>query len=48
MKRARGREARRSRVIAGPSSEIFAAEISRALVHMRALWRHTYVLVEVG
>jgi ATP-dependent DNA helicase RecG len=35
-------------VIAGPNSEISAAEISRALVHMRALWRHTYGLVEVG
>jgi ATP-dependent DNA helicase RecG len=35
-------------VIAGPNAEISAAEISRALVHMRALWRHTYGLVEVG
>jgi len=35
-------------VIAGPNSEITAAEISRALVHMRALWQHTYGLVEVG
>ena len=35
-------------VIAGPNSEISAAEISRALVHMRALWQHTYGLVEVG
>ncbi len=35
-------------VLAGPNSEISAAEISRALVHMRALWQHTYGLVEVG
>ncbi|HEY3975460.1 MAG TPA: ATP-dependent DNA helicase RecG [Candidatus Sulfotelmatobacter sp.] len=35
-------------VIAGPDDEISAAEISRALVHMRALWQHTYGLVEVG
>jgi ATP-dependent DNA helicase RecG len=35
-------------VIAGPNAEISAAEISRALVHMRALWQHTYGLVEVG
>jgi ATP-dependent DNA helicase RecG len=35
-------------VIAGPNDEISAAEISRALVHMRALWQHTYGLVEVG
>jgi ATP-dependent DNA helicase RecG len=35
-------------VLAGPNSEITAAEISRALVHMRALWQHTYGLVEVG
>ena len=35
-------------VIAGPNSEISAEEISRALVHMRALWQHTYGLVEVG
>jgi len=35
-------------VIAGPNEEISAAEISRALVHMRARWRHTYGLVEVG
>jgi len=35
-------------VIAGPNEEISAAEISRALVHMRALWQHTYGLVEVG
>ena len=35
-------------VIAGPNSEISASEISRALVHMRARWQHTYGLVEVG
>jgi ATP-dependent DNA helicase RecG len=35
-------------VIAGPNSEISADEISRALVHMRARWKHTYGLVEVG
>jgi ATP-dependent DNA helicase RecG len=35
-------------VIAGPNEEISGAEISRALVHMRALWQHTYGLVEVG
>ncbi len=35
-------------VIAGPNQEISAAEISRALVHMRARWQHTYGLVEVG
>lgn len=35
-------------VIAGPNDEISAAEISRALVHMRAKWQHTYGLVEVG
>ena len=35
-------------VIAGPNAEISAAEISRALVHMRARWQHTYGLVEVG
>jgi ATP-dependent DNA helicase RecG len=35
-------------VIAGPTDEISAAEISRALVHMRARWQHTYGLVEVG
>jgi ATP-dependent DNA helicase RecG len=35
-------------VIAGPNEEISAAEISRALVHMRARWQHTYGLVEVG
>ncbi len=35
-------------VLAGPNSEISAEEISRALVHMRARWQHTYGLVEVG
>ncbi len=35
-------------VIAGPNAEISGEEISRALVHMRALWQHTYGLVEVG
>jgi ATP-dependent DNA helicase RecG len=35
-------------VIAGPNSEITTEEISRALVHMRARWQHTYGLVEVG
>jgi ATP-dependent DNA helicase RecG len=35
-------------VIAGPNPEISAEEISRALVHMRARWQHTYGLVEVG
>jgi ATP-dependent DNA helicase RecG len=35
-------------VIAGPDAEISTEEISRALVHMRARWQHTYGLVEVG
>ena len=35
-------------VLAGPNAEISSEEISRALVHMRALWQHTYGLVEVG
>jgi ATP-dependent DNA helicase RecG len=35
-------------VIAGPNAEISVEEISRALVHMRAKWQHTYGLVEVG
>ncbi len=35
-------------VLAGPNSEISSEEIRRALIHMRALWRHTYGLVEVG
>ncbi len=37
-----------SAVIAGPNAEISAQEISRALVHMRARWQHTYGLAEVG
>ena len=32
----------------GPNSEISSEEISRALVHMRARWQHTYGLAEVG
>jgi ATP-dependent DNA helicase RecG len=35
-------------VVAGPNAEISGEEISRALVHMRARWQHTYGLVEVG
>lgn len=35
-------------VLAGPNSEVSSEEISRALVHMRARWQHTYGLVEVG
>jgi ATP-dependent DNA helicase RecG len=35
-------------VLAGPNSEISSEEISRALVQMRARWKHTYGLVEVG
>jgi ATP-dependent DNA helicase RecG len=35
-------------VLGGPNSEISAEEISRALVHMRARWQHTYGLLEVG
>ena len=35
-------------VLAGPNGEISSEEISRALVHMRARWKHTYGLVEVG
>ncbi len=35
-------------VLAGPNAEISSEEISRALVQMRARWRHTYGLVEVG
>jgi ATP-dependent DNA helicase RecG len=35
-------------VLAGPNDEVSATEISRALVHMRSLWQHTYGLVEVG
>jgi ATP-dependent DNA helicase RecG len=34
--------------LAGPNAEISSEEISRALVHMRARWQHTYGLVEVG
>jgi ATP-dependent DNA helicase RecG len=35
-------------VMAGPNSEISAAEISRAQVALRTRWQHTYGLVEVG
>jgi ATP-dependent DNA helicase RecG len=35
-------------VLAGPNAEISSAEISRALLHMRTRWKHTYGLVEVG
>jgi ATP-dependent DNA helicase RecG len=35
-------------VLAGPNAEVSSEEISRALVHMRARWQHTYGLVEVG
>jgi len=35
-------------VLAGPNAEISSEEISRALVQMRARWKHTYGLVEVG
>ena len=35
-------------VVAGPNAEIAPDEISRALVLMRARWKHTYGLVEVG
>jgi ATP-dependent DNA helicase RecG len=35
-------------VLAGPNSEVSVEEISRALVHMRTLWQHSYGLVEVG
>jgi ATP-dependent DNA helicase RecG len=35
-------------VLAGPNSEISPAEINRALLHMRARWKHTYGLVEAG
>ncbi len=34
--------------LAEPNSEIAPEEVSRALVQMRARWRHTYGLVEVG
>lgn len=35
-------------VVAGPNAEISAAEIDRAVRHMRKRWEHTYGLVEVG
>jgi ATP-dependent DNA helicase RecG len=35
-------------VLAEPNSEVAPEEVSRALVQMRARWRHTYGLVEVG
>src|SRR5271167_4732973 len=35
-------------VMDGPNSEVTQVEISRALVALRALWQHTYGLVEVG
>jgi ATP-dependent DNA helicase RecG len=35
-------------VLAGPNADISSEEISRALVQMRARWKHTYGLVEVG
>ena len=35
-------------VMAGPNAEVSSAEISRALVQMRARWQHTYGLVEVA
>src|ERR1700691_782059 len=35
-------------VVAGPSKEISEAEVSRALVHLRARWQNAYGLVEVG
>jgi ATP-dependent DNA helicase RecG len=35
-------------VAAGPNAEVTPEELSRALVHMRARWRHTYGLVEAG
>ena len=35
-------------VLTGPNEEVSSEEISRALVHMRARWKHTYGLVEVG
>jgi ATP-dependent DNA helicase RecG len=35
-------------VLAGPNAEVSSEEISRALVQMRARWKHTYGLVEVG
>jgi ATP-dependent DNA helicase RecG len=35
-------------VLAGPNQEITAAEIERAISHLRAKWQLTYGLVEVG
>jgi ATP-dependent DNA helicase RecG len=35
-------------VLAGPNAEMSSEEISRALLHMRTRWKHTYGLVEVG
>jgi ATP-dependent DNA helicase RecG len=34
--------------VSAPNSEVSAEELSRALVHMRSKWQHTYGLVEVG
>jgi ATP-dependent DNA helicase RecG len=35
-------------VVSGQDAEISGEEVSRALVHMRSRWKHTYGLVEVG
>jgi ATP-dependent DNA helicase RecG len=35
-------------VIAGPSPEVSQEEINRAVRHMRARWKHSFGLVEVG
>jgi len=35
-------------VLAGSDREITSAELSRALVHLRAHWQRRYGLVEVG
>jgi ATP-dependent DNA helicase RecG len=35
-------------VVAGPSSELPQAEVSRALVHLKTHWQRRYGLVEVG
>lgn len=35
-------------VLSGPNAEISQAEIDRTLRHMRARWKHSYGLVEVG
>jgi ATP-dependent DNA helicase RecG len=35
-------------VVSGADTEISGEEMSRALVHMRTRWKHTYGLVEVG